>query len=101
MSEDITILQRVLEVGKKWSDISKYLSGRNENSVKNRFFSLIKKEKKGIDKSTKSDEKFSCSIDSSNMEIQPKEDEIIRKILKRLESQDHLQLKNGTFYIIF
>ena len=100
MSEDIAILQRVLEVGKKWSDISKCLSGRNENSVKNRFFSLVKKEKKGIDKSSKSDEKISCSIDSSNMEIQPKEDEIIRKILKRLGSQDHLQHKNGmNFYL--
>lgn len=52
-----------------------------------------------MDKSTKSEEKFSCSIDSSNLEMQPKEDEVIKKILKRLESQDHLQQKKGNIFL--
>jgi hypothetical protein len=33
----------VLVLGKKWSEISKRLDGRTENSVKNRFNSLMKK----------------------------------------------------------
>lgn len=37
-----------MEVGKKWSDIAKKLSGRTENSVKNRFISLMNKEKSQI-----------------------------------------------------
>lgn len=40
------MLQLVKNLGKKWSEISKQLPGRNENSVKNRFFSLLRKEKK-------------------------------------------------------
>ena len=35
-----------LEIGCKWSNIAKILKGRTENSVKNRFKSLIKKERK-------------------------------------------------------
>ena len=32
-----------MEIGPKWSEISKYLQGRPENMVKNRFYSHIKK----------------------------------------------------------
>ena len=39
-------MRMVLNMGKKWSEISKLLPGRNENAVKNRFFSLLRKEKK-------------------------------------------------------
>ena len=34
-----------MDIGKKWSDIAKRLVGRTENSVKNRFISLMNKEK--------------------------------------------------------
>ena len=39
-------MKLVLNMGKKWSEISKQLPGRNENAVKNRFFSLLRKERK-------------------------------------------------------
>jgi hypothetical protein len=39
------ILTIFLELGKKWTDISKQLTGRTETSVKNRFNCLIKKER--------------------------------------------------------
>ena len=40
------MLRLVLEKGKRWSEISKSMaSSRTENSVKNRFNSLLKKEK--------------------------------------------------------
>ena len=35
----------MIEKGKKWSDIARVLNGRNENSVKNRFNSILKREK--------------------------------------------------------
>ncbi|CAD8044212.1 unnamed protein product [Paramecium primaurelia] len=41
--EDIQLLSLVIENGKKWSMISKYLDGRTENQVKNRFKSLLHK----------------------------------------------------------
>ena len=44
--EDIKLLICAKQNGKKWSDIAKTLSGRNENGVKNRFNSLMKKCKK-------------------------------------------------------
>lgn len=44
--EEVKMLRLVLEKGKRWSEISKSMaSSRTENSVKNRFNSLLKKEK--------------------------------------------------------
>lgn len=37
-------------MGKKWCDISRCLPGRNEHSVKNRYFSLLRQEKKRLKK---------------------------------------------------
>jgi len=45
LEEDVILLKGILEKGKKWSEISKSLPGRTENSVKNRFNSLVKKAK--------------------------------------------------------
>ena len=41
--EDLLLLQRVEEWGKKWSAISKLFKGRTEHMVKNRFHSLMRK----------------------------------------------------------
>lgn len=41
--EDIILLQAQLDFGNKWNQISMKLSGRSENSVKNRFNILYKK----------------------------------------------------------
>ncbi|CAD8173471.1 unnamed protein product [Paramecium pentaurelia] len=44
--EDIFLLDLILQQGRKWAEISKLFDGRrNENTVKNRFNSLIKREK--------------------------------------------------------
>lgn len=42
-SEDQNLLRLHKEFGNKWSEIAKKIPGRNENSVKNRFNSLVKK----------------------------------------------------------
>jgi len=40
------LLESILTQGRKWSQIAKILGSRNENSVKNRYFSLLNKFKK-------------------------------------------------------
>lgn len=44
--EDILLVELSLEHGLKWSSIAKKMKFRTENAVKNRFKSLIAKEKK-------------------------------------------------------
>lgn len=51
LDEDWLLLNHVLENRKKWSFISKQIKGRNENSVKNRWFSINKAYKSQLDKS--------------------------------------------------
>jgi hypothetical protein len=43
--EDTALLTYVMQMGKRWSQISKLLVGRNENTVKNRYNSLLRKVK--------------------------------------------------------
>lgn len=43
LEEDVFILEQQRVIGNRWSDISKCLQGRNENSVKNRWKSLMKR----------------------------------------------------------
>ena len=40
--EDIILLEKTLNMGKRWATISRELPGRNENAVKNRFITLSK-----------------------------------------------------------
>ncbi|OMJ77478.1 hypothetical protein SteCoe_22914 [Stentor coeruleus] len=40
--EDLILLKEFKNIGKKWSSISKVLSGRTENAVKNRWNTLMK-----------------------------------------------------------
>ena len=46
--EDILLLQQQSLIGNKWSNISRMLKGRTENSVKNRWNSLIKNAKQDM-----------------------------------------------------
>lgn len=41
--EDKNIIDKYYKIGPRWSEIAKYLQGRSENMVKNRFYSFIKK----------------------------------------------------------
>ena len=42
-AEDFKIIELYTKYGSKWSEISKRLSGRPENQIKNRFYSYIHK----------------------------------------------------------
>ena len=50
--EDLYLLEKQQELGNRWSEIARMLLGRNENSVKNRFKSLIRKVRREIPKDT-------------------------------------------------
>ena len=41
--EDINLLKSYLEIGRKWSELAKKMKNRTENTVKNRWKSLMKK----------------------------------------------------------
>ena len=41
--EESILFKKHLEYGNKWTDISKYLPGRSENSIKNHFYSKLRK----------------------------------------------------------
>lgn len=45
--EDNFIIQQQIVMGNKWSEIARKMQGRTENSVKNRFKSLMRKQKSG------------------------------------------------------
>jgi len=47
-TEDLVILEKQLELGNKWSEIAKIVKGRNENSVKNRWKSMMRKAQKEL-----------------------------------------------------
>mmetsp|Transcript_3312 Transcript_3312/g.5099 ORF Transcript_3312/g.5099 Transcript_3312/m.5099 type:complete len:259 (+) Transcript_3312:22-798(+) len=68
--EDITILQTQLEIGNKWSEIAKLLPGRNENSVKNRFKSMISRAEKQWPSDTDIVSALLASIKGQEIEVQ-------------------------------
>lgn len=41
LEEDQLVVQKVNELGKKWTQISKFFNGRSENSIKNRWYSKL------------------------------------------------------------
>lgn len=43
--EDLTIFQLHSQIGAKWAEIARRLPGRTENSIKNRFYSMLRRQK--------------------------------------------------------
>ena len=45
--EDLLVMEQQQKIGNRWSEIAKFLPGRTENQVKNRFKGLLKRGKEG------------------------------------------------------
>ena len=81
--EEVKMLKLVIEKGKRWSEISKSMaSSRTENSVKNRFNSLLKKEK-GI--------AFSAESKNNQQELTDLERIQTYQVIEKMEAR----IKNG------
>ncbi|KRX10455.1 Homeodomain protein [Pseudocohnilembus persalinus] len=85
--EDLELLKLILTKGKKWSDVSKSLrSSRTENSVKNRYNSLLKREKQVI-----SQEKLEQDEINSDTHTSLSETTLIKSLIEKYENR----IKNG------
>lgn len=88
--EDKILIQKFNEYGNKWSKISIFLSGRPENTIKNRFYSYIKKVIANNGKARKKENNcfFEAELRSENYIFE----EYLYKLTKNEES-DVLTLK--------
>jgi hypothetical protein len=41
-SEDLLLIQKVAEIGSRWTQIARFFDGRSENNVKNRWYTHVK-----------------------------------------------------------
>ena len=84
--EDLTLLTKQKIIGNKWSEIVKYLPGRTENMVKNRFNTLAKqkREEKRNNEVKKLDEVI-VSLEEAKEGKDPKESWIDEKIAELQE----------------
>ena len=89
---------KVIEIGKRWSDISKIIEGRTENSVKNRFNALFKiaRKLKNIPKSKILKEKEEVEVLKHFIELKKEdnhiEEELDSKHKPRQKAQKSLEI---------
>lgn len=60
--EDNTIFKLYKQLGKSWKTISKFIPGRSDNSIKNRFYSKLRKKLRIFNKSKPRSKKITGSI---------------------------------------
>jgi len=91
--EDTIIVENVLKYGKKWAMISRLLDGRTENDVKNRYNSLINKEKRLDEKEFKEQQFENSSFysdDRSHISLsvcsQNAEEEYLQRVADKLNN---------------
>ena len=103
-NEEKILFEKHKVFGNKWSEIAKFLKGRTDNSTKNHFYSIVRKNLRRYNKSKPDKEKISGSIkdliqDSALMKILLKKprhyhNKNNRKNKKALDKQVILQKKS-------
>ena len=89
MSEDLLLLESVKKHGKKWAIIAKHIVGRNENGVKNRFNSLMKRETRVLQ--SKSDNFL------ENIPKNSKEKLLVENMINDLKNSTHDNERENSF----
>ena len=74
--EDIELINHIFKLGKKWSQISREMNGRNEYSVKNRFYYLMKIHK--LDANSVSNEEMAKIIEKKKELIEAKHQKTLK-----------------------
>lgn len=77
--EDIKLLELITRLEKKWSQISRKMAGRNEYSVKNRFYYIMK---------TCKMDAFTSTYEDLNELVKNKKEELIKKRNKLIQEQN-------------
>lgn len=91
--EDYIIFKLFKKLGSKWSTISNYIAGRTENSIKNRFYSTLRR----IASETRKNEK---NIDNNFNIIKEKDDKAEQKLsLSKLMDYFNIAYIEKTKYI--
>ena len=90
LEEDLQILETVFTKGQKWALVSKQLKGRTENSVKNRYLSLL-----NLHTSTRKKEKLSSN--DLKTKINQKILELKVKIFDKSERERVLELRTEKY----
>jgi hypothetical protein len=87
--EDLHLLQKYLYFKRKWSLIAKEFEGRNQHTIKNRFFSLLGKESKlarrTLQKNLKNLDEYGLilnTIRSLNEALEQEEDKQIKLMIR-------------------
>ena len=75
------------DTGKKWSEISRKMKGRTENAVKNRYNSIMKKEKKKMRKNLENINETSFNSNTS-LPSEDVEREIMKTLLVKKEKKN-------------
>jgi hypothetical protein len=63
--EEVLIIEMQAKVGNKWAEIAKYLPGRTDNNVKNRWYSTLRRRKRGGSNS----ETFGDSLSENDLTV--------------------------------
>ncbi|TNV71718.1 hypothetical protein FGO68_gene6864 [Halteria grandinella] len=108
--EELTLLQLILKKGKKWSEISKIMKNtRTENSLKNRYHTIMKKERnKQTDNKEEAQQEIVELLQQHNQnyqadnlvhlyeDIDPRELKIILQVIDKLSESTGKQIRVST-----
>lgn len=87
LDEEMTLFEKHTYIGNKWAEIATLLPGRSDNSIKNRYYSTLKKEFRKV-----------YGFDGSRDELKHREQELCGLILTNIQNKARTRLKETFDY---